>query len=218
MKTEQTAPHASESVPIIKFQQEKIIFLQRNSGRDHEMPNRWKKLLKTKISKYMSYLLRYNPENLKIDKDGFVNLKELLKKLNERFQVNEDLIREIVEKVNKKRFEIVGDKIRALYGHTIPVEAKLEEDKTTKKLFHGTTAEAASEILRTGLKPMKRRWVHLSPTIEIAVEVGLRRGRKPVILEVDAESARRDEGIKFYKATDKVYLCSYVPPKYTVSF
>jgi putative RNA 2'-phosphotransferase len=161
----------------------------------------------------MSYLLRHNPENLKIDEDGFVNLNELLEKLNERFQVDENLIREIVEKSDKERFEIVGGKIRALYGHSIPVEVKLEEDKTMKRLFHGTTVEATFEILRTGLKPMKRRWVHLSPTIQIAMEVGLRRTRKPVILEVDAESARKDK-IKFYKATDKVYLCSYVPPKY----
>jgi len=60
---------------------------------------------------------------------------------------------------------------------------------------------------------MRRRWVHLSPTIEIAREVGSRRAFNPAILEVDAEAARKD-GIKFYRATDKVYLCREVPPKY----
>jgi putative RNA 2'-phosphotransferase len=177
------------------------------------MPSRQEKCLKTKISKYMSYLLRHNPENLKMDKDGFVNLKELLRKLNERFQVDENFIREIAEKSDKKRFELVGDKIRALYGHTITVEIKFEEDKTMKRLYHGTTADAAYKILKTGLKPMKRKWAHLSPTIEVAMEVGLRKARKPVILEIDAEAARKDK-IRFYKATDKVYLCDYVPPKY----
>lgn len=161
----------------------------------------------------MSYLLRHNPENLNMDRNGFVSLKELLKKLNERFQVDEKLIREIIEKSDKKRFEVVGDKIRAIYGHTLPVEIQFEEDKTTRRLYHGTTAEAASEILKTGLKPMKRRWVHLSPTMEIAMEAGLRRTRKPVILEIDAEAARKD-GIRFYRATDKVYLCKHLPPKY----
>jgi putative RNA 2'-phosphotransferase len=161
----------------------------------------------------MSYLLRHNPENLNINEDGFVSLKELLKKLNERFQIDENLIREIVEKSDKKRFEIVGDKIRAIYGHTMPVEIRFEEDKTIKRLYHGTTADAALKILKNGLNPMKRRWVHLSPTIEIAMEVGLRRTRKPVILEIDVEAARKDR-VRFYKATDKVYLCSYVPPKH----
>ncbi|MEM3726187.1 MAG: RNA 2'-phosphotransferase [Candidatus Bathyarchaeia archaeon] len=177
------------------------------------MPHKHETCSKIKISKYISYLLRHNPKNLNMDKSGFVSLKELLKKLNERFQVDEKLIREIIEKSDKKRFEIIGDKIRAIYGHTIPVEIQFEEDKTIKRLYHGTRAEAASEILKTGLKPMKRRWVHLSPTMEIAMEVGLRRTRKPVILEIDAEAARKD-GIRFYRATDKVYLCEHLPPKY----
>lgn len=177
------------------------------------MPHKHETHSKTKISKYMSYLLRHNPENLNMDKNGFVSLKGLLEKLNERFQVDENLICEIVEKSDKKRFEIVGDKIRAIYGHTIPVEIQFEEDKTIKKFYHGTTAEAASEILKTGLKPMKRRWAYLSPGMETALEVGLRRTRKPVILEIDAEAARKD-GIRFYKATDKVYLCKYLPPNY----
>ncbi len=161
----------------------------------------------------MSYLLRHNPENLEMDKNGFVNLNELLNKVRQRFPVNEDFIREIVQKSNKRRFEIVGEKIRALYGHTIPVEIQLEEDKTVKKLYHGTTAEAASKILKNGLKPMKRRWVHLSPTVKIAKEVGLRRTENPVILEIDAEAARKDK-IRFYKATEKVSLCKHVPPKH----
>ena len=60
---------------------------------------------------------------------------------------------------------------------------------------------------------MKRRWVHLSPTPEIARRVGLRRTSRPAILEIDVERARKD-GLKFYKATDEVYLCNYIPPKY----
>ena len=139
--------------------------------------------------------------------------KELLEKIREHFQVDKRLVFEIVEKSDKKRFEIVEDKIRALYGHTIPITVELEEDKKVKILYHGTTPGAASRILIVGLKPMKRRSVHLSPAIEMAREVGLRRTQKPVVLEIDAEVARKD-GIKFYKATDKVYLCKDVAPRY----
>jgi len=172
-----------------------------------------KRNLKVKVSRYMSYLLRHNPENLKMDSQGFVDLDQLLKKLKERFAVDKNFILEIVEKSERKRFEVVGNRIRALYGHTIPVKLKLEEDRNVKVLYHGTTAEAASKILKEGLKPMNRKWVHLSPTIEIAKEVGQRRTEKPVILEINAQKARK-EGIKFYKATEKVYLCKYVAPKY----
>lgn len=169
--------------------------------------------LQLKVSRYMSYLLRHNPGNLKIDKYGFANIDELLARLKERFKIDVDLILEIVEKSERKRFEIVGNKIRALYGHTIPIESELREDKRVVRLYHGTTGEAAQTILETGLKPMERRWVHLSPTIEVAMQVGLRRTRKPVVLEIDVEAARRD-GIRFYKVTDAVYLCSWVPCKY----
>jgi len=169
--------------------------------------------LKVKISKYMSYLLRHNPENLKMDRHGFVSLDQLVEKIKERFQVDKNLILKIVEESNRKRFEIVEDKIRALYGHTIDVELALEEDEKVKVLYHGTTPNTASEILRVGLKPMRRKWVHLSPTIKIAEEVGLRRTQRPVVLEINAEAARKN-GVKFYKASDKVYLCNGLSPKY----
>ena len=170
--------------------------------------------LKTRISKYMSYLLRHNPENLKIDEYGFVDFSELLQKIREKFpNADEPLIMEIVEKSEKKRFEMRDRRIRALYGHSIPIKLRLREDSSVKILYHGTTPEAAKNILKDGLKPMRRRWVHLSPTPEIARRVGLRRTSHPVILEIDAEKARED-GVKFYRATEEVYLCDYISPKY----
>ena len=39
--------------------------------------------LKVKVSRYMSYLLRHNSENLEIDEEGFVDLDKLLGKLRE---------------------------------------------------------------------------------------------------------------------------------------
>jgi len=169
--------------------------------------------LRVKVSRYMSYLLRHNPENLKMDERGFVSLDEIAKKIKERFDVDEAFILKVVKKSDRERFEIVGDKIRALYGHTINVQLELEEDNKVKVLFHGTTPSAASQILKTGLKPMKRRWVHLSPTIEIAKEVALRRTQTPVILEINAEAARKD-GVKFYKASNRVYLSDSLSAKY----
>jgi len=170
--------------------------------------------IKTRISKYMSYLLRHNPEDLKIDNEGFVQLNELLSKVKARYPVaDRKLLMSIIHESDRKRFEIVDDKMRALYGHTIDVKMNLREDNQVIVLYHGTTPEAACEIMKTGLKPMRRKWVHLSPTKEIAFEVGKRRTRIPAILTIDVLKARSN-GIKFYKATDKVYLCQHVPAKY----
>ncbi len=163
----------------------------------------------------MSYLLRHNPENLNIDRHGFVDVDQLLVKLRKRFPISKDLVFEVVEESDRRRFEIVGNKIRALYGHTIPIQLEFEEDRTIRVLYHGTTSEAAAKILTEGLKPMKRRWVHLSPTIGIAIEVGMRRTKNPVILKIDVEAARKC-GLIFYKATDKVYVCGAILPRYIV--
>jgi putative RNA 2'-phosphotransferase len=169
--------------------------------------------LKTRVSKYMSYLLRHNPQNLRMDLEGFVDIDELLPKLRLRYPVDKTLVVDVAEMSDKKRFEIRGNKIRALYGHSIPVRLEHEEDKVVRILHHGTTEAAARRILKEGLEPMRRRSVHLSPTIEGAIQVGMRRTKHPVVLEINAEAARHD-GFKFYKATDGVYLSRSVPPEY----
>lgn len=170
--------------------------------------------LRIKVSRYVSYLLRHNPEDLEMDNEGFAELDQLLSKLRRRFPtINKKLLLEMVEPSERRRFEIAGDKIRALYGHTIDVHVHLKEDTQIERLYHGTTTEAAEQILEKGLQPMKRRWVHLSPTKEIAYEVGKRRTDSTVILIIDVTEAR-SHGLQFFRATDKVYVCKHVPANY----
>ncbi len=174
--------------------------------------------LKVRVSKYVSYLLRHSPEDLEMNDEGFVELDNLLSKVRRRFPaVDRDLLTEIVEHAERKRFEIVENKIRALYGHTINVHINLQEDKQIVRLYHGTTPQAAKEILEKGLRPMRRRWVHLSPTEETARELGKRRTNSPVVLVIDAPEAR-SQGVRFFRVTDKVYVCKYVPAKYIKMF
>jgi len=166
------------------------------------------------VSKYVSYLLRHNPKDLEMDNDGFVDLDEFVSKVKKRFPtLDRNRLIKMVEESERKRFEIVDNKIRALYGHTTPVYVHLKEDKQIAWLYHGTTPQAAKEILKKGLQPMRRRWVHLSLTEEIAREVGKRRTNNPVVLVINASEAR-SAGIRFYRATDKVYVCKHVPAKY----
>ncbi|MFQ5759201.1 MAG: RNA 2'-phosphotransferase [Candidatus Bathyarchaeia archaeon] len=165
------------------------------------------------MSRFMSYLLRHDPRGLQMDERGFVRLDDLLRRVRERYDVDEAFIRDIAYAGEKTRFQIVNGKIRALYGHTIDVEMDLSEDESVEVLYHGTTAESASKILERGLRSMRRRWVHLSTTRETAREVGGRRTPNPVILVIDAEEARRD-GVRFLKATDRVYLSKRIPSRY----
>ena len=169
--------------------------------------------LKVEVSRFMSYLLRHNPKGLRMNAGGFLRLDDLLRKIRERYDVDEAFIRDIICSEDKPRFQILDGKIRALYGHTVDVEIDLPEDESVDVLYHGTTAEAASKILKKGLRSMKRKWVHLSTTKDTATGVGERRTPNPVILVIDAAKARRD-GIRFYKATDRVYLSKTIPSKY----
>ena len=119
----------------------------------------------------------------------------------------------IIANSDKTRFEIQGDRVRALYGHTIPMHISKEPIVPPAILYHGTTHKAAQIILKDGLKPMKRQYVHLSVDTDTAVQVGKRRDSDPVIQKIDAAKAHSD-GVKFYKGNDKVVLADYIPPEY----
>lgn len=161
----------------------------------------------------MAFLLRHDPKDMEISRDGFVNLSELLKLLRKRFPwIDESYIRQLVKEDEKERYEIVGEKIRARYGHSIDVELSFPLAELDK-LYHGTSKAMAEKILQEGIKSMGRRKSHLSVSIEEATEVGRRKTHDPVILEVDAGKAIK-KGVRIEKASKKVYTADYVPPKF----
>lgn len=176
------------------------------------------------LSKFLSLVLRHKPDilDLHMDMEGFVNVKELLAKIRQKKTfswVSFDDIKLLVETDGKHRFELIergGEYfIRARYGHSKSLKVKIRYTPMTgiKYLYHGTNAKVLPWILKEGLRPMNRKYVHLSPTPEDALIVARRRRGKPVILLIDAESFMKDGGV-IYKATDKVYLAEYIPPKY----
>lgn len=169
----------------------------------------------TGLSKYLSYVLRHHPEeaNLELDEEGFAELEDVLDALEhtEHSWATREAIETLIENSEKRRFEIRGERIRALYGHSIGVEID-QAEKPPKKLYHGTSPHSLSSIMEDGLKPMDRQYVHLSLSEEEAIEVGKRHHPEPKILEIDALSAWED-GIKFYKRGD-LYLSESIPPKY----
>ncbi|MHA1589924.1 MAG: RNA 2'-phosphotransferase [Candidatus Njordarchaeales archaeon] len=178
------------------------------------------------LSKFLSLLLRHRPDilDLKMRRDGFVNARELIKKIKRRpgfGWVTIDDIKLLVTNDPKQRFELKYEEgellIRARYGHSrslpIRIQYKPIQLGEVKYLYHGTRADVLPWILREGLKPMARKYVHLSPSPEDAIEVAKRRKGKPVILQIDVESFLKNGG-KIWKATDKVYLAKEIPPKY----
>ena len=167
-----------------------------------------------RASKTLSYLLRHNPEDLDMDKNGWVMVDDVLKKLNITFKELE----EIVETNDKKRFSFDDTltKIRANQGHSIDVDVELKEVEPPEYLYHGTAPSYVHEILKSGgLSKMKRNHVHLSSDEKTAFNVGKRHSKylDPAIFIVDSEEMYKD-GFKFYLSENGVWLTEYVPKKY----
>ena len=164
-------------------------------------------------SRKISYLLRHNPEDLKMDKEGWVSVNDLLVKL--KISLND--LENIVENNVKKRFAFDKDKIkiRANQGHSnkLKLEIKFNEVQFPKTYYHGTAEINVKSILNNGITPRTRDMVHLSKDIETAKKVALRHGRNFKILSVDGNQMKRDR-LKIYESENGVILVDYVSPKY----
>jgi len=166
-----------------------------------------------KISKFLSYILRHNPYQfkLKLDRYGFADLDEVLKILKKKFpQIEKNELEELVYEDKQSRFQIKGNKIRARYGHSIDVKPFSNNKDIPQILYHGTSRKNLNSILKEGLKPQKRKFVHLSLEIEEAKRVGKRKDLNPVILKIDVKKAKK-EGVRFW-CEEKVVLATPIPP------
>ncbi len=171
------------------------------------------------LSKVISYALRHQPGKfgLTLDEAGWVPVDDLLKALRARRQEWRELVRDdllsMMRQANKQRYEIAGDKIRAIYGHSIAEKIQHTPETPPNLLYHGTSPDAAALILRDGLKPMARQYVHLSTDEKTAYLTGHRKAPQPVILVIQAGAAHRD-GIAFYHGNEDVWLADLIPPQY----
>ena len=172
-----------------------------------------------KLSKTISYILRHHPEeyNVVLDKDGFARIDNLLDAINFKKEFNKKItledIKYILYNSDKKRWEVVGDNIRAYYGHSFENEIEHEEKAPPDILYHGTTHEALERILSEGLLPMDRQFVHLSEDEETAAIVGKRRDKDPIVLIIDSKRAY-EEGIKFMCENNHIWLSKKIDKKY----
>jgi len=173
---------------------------------------------RVKLSKLVSGILRHFPESfgVHLDREGFVEIEELIKAIKRSRRSYSWLTREHVIALvlldPKGRFELLNNRIRARYGHSVKAEIKYEEDRSVKILYHGTTERRARSILKTGIKPMKRKKVHLTSSLEEAWQNAKRWKERPAVIVVDADALREKE-IKVLKAGKYVYVVDIVPPQ-----
>ncbi|WP_353711750.1 RNA 2'-phosphotransferase [Arthrobacter sp. K5] len=152
---------------------------------------------RSEISRVLSHALRHAPSEygLALDPQGWAPVSELLRALHRLGQewesVDVTTIREVLEASQKKRHQLGEGRIRALYGHSIPLQAQYEPTPPPPVLFHGTARATVPAIRVSGILPMQRQYVHLAETVEQGRQVGMRKDRNPAILTVDTVSPRQ---------------------------
>lgn len=167
-------------------------------------------------SKFLSLILRHKPQlvGLELDEHGWADVEDLIRRVNRKRQLDLPTLEQIVATDEKQRYSFSADSklIRANQGHSIPVDVELEELEPPEILYHGTARRYGSSIITQGLLKMSRLYVHLSSDVETAEKVGRRHG-KPIIFRV--ESLRMfNDGYKFYRSVNGVWLTEHVPAKY----
>ena len=114
-----------------------------------------------KVSKFLSLVLRHKPERIELllDQGGWAKVDELLLKANQAgVSLNKDLLQWLVDNNDRQRFSFCQDRqrIRANYGHSLPVDLDFAPSKPPEFLFHGTATRFVESIKRQGLVPRKR--------------------------------------------------------------
>ncbi len=172
---------------------------------------------KKNTSVFLALVLRHKPDaaGITLDAHGWADVSALLSGMTAAgYPADRSILEEIVRTDAKQRYAFNEDhtKIRANQGHSVAVDLELKPVNPPEYLWHGTASRFLESILREGLKPMSRQYVHLSPDTETAEKVGKRHG-KPVILQIAAQKMVQD-GFRFYRAENGVWLTDTVPPQY----
>lgn len=165
-----------------------------------------------KHSRFLSLILRHKPEvgNITLDAEGWVSVKDVLGALNHHVSpITRTQLDQLVLENDKQRFAFNErrDKIRANQGHSVDIDLALEPQTPPDTLYHGTKQSFLGLILRDGICAMKRQHVHLSATIDTAINVAGRRGGDSVILTVDTSACPGP----FYMSANGVWLTDTVP-------
>ncbi len=168
----------------------------------------------TKLSKFLSLVLRHEPGSigLTLDQQGWTLIDHLIECASRHGMVfDRELLGTIVRESDKQRFAISedGHMIRANQGHSVEVELGYTATTPPAVLYHGTAEKHLPSIREKGLIKGDRHHVHLSADSDTAFRVGQRHG-KPVVLLVDS-GRMAEEGAIFFQSTNGVWLTDHVP-------
>jgi putative RNA 2'-phosphotransferase len=164
----------------------------------------------------LQYVLGHHPDEFGLvpDEDGFVSKKELIQALHEEDGwtfVRESHLQPINLEINKFGIEITDKMIRIDPECTKLVLGSRPEAVPPPLLYFGAGRKAYPSILEHGLVPSRSPWVALYAENDMALRVGQRREREPILLTILAERAYQ-RGTRFFSLSEKVFLVEKLAP------
>ncbi len=164
----------------------------------------------------MVYILGHNPDEFGLvpDADGYLTFKELLWALHEEpgwGYVRQANLNEVLIGKDRSLFEVTEHRIRSL-DRRWDLDIETSVDFLPKLLYVTVRRRAHLHALEKGLRSGQGNFLVLSPDEDMALRIGQRKDRSPVLLEVRAEKARA-EGILFH-AFGRLYLAREIPPRF----
>ena len=171
------------------------------------------------LGRIMAGVLRHFPEKLGVvvDGHGWVDISEFVEAVSDNRSgfhwLRDHHIEAIALTDPKGRYQIDGGMIRATYGHTIDINLDDLPLAEIDEFFYPVTEEEIDIILENGLNPIDRKYVHLSGSLEKAIEAGKVRTEEPLILRIDGKKAM-ENGVKIYHAGKDVYVTERIDAAY----
>ena len=170
------------------------------------------------LSRLMVYILGNRPDEsgLVPDREGYVDMKELLKALHEEPNmgyVRESHVKEVLLWDKDKNFQIEGKKIRHAKANPYSFNENQGMVVPPKILFKGVKRKAYPHILKFGLLPGNKEYVSMAKDKDFAIRIAKRIDHKPVLLEIKAGSAMK-KGVNIIPFGDYLFLAENVPAEF----
>jgi putative RNA 2'-phosphotransferase len=171
----------------------------------------------TRLSRLVALVLRHRPDEvgIQLDAAGFAPVEELAVALATQSGwesvAAEDL--RALAAADPRRYELRDGRMRARYGHTVPLEQAGEPAVPPEWLYYGAGSVEMTEIQREGLRPTTRIRVHLSTSPLVASEIGRRHADDAAVIVIFARRAA-DSGVEFRQAGPALFLSPSVPAEF----
>ncbi len=168
-----------------------------------------------KLQKFLTYVLCHSPDEFGIflDEDGSIAIKELLWAIKEEegwSYIRESHLRDLILLGFEVPYRLEGKKVIIQDGLPKPYYPVEEPPRV---LYHSARLKACYHIYKHGLKAAGRPYLPLARTRELALRIGRRRDKNPLLLEISAREAFF-EGIIFRAHGTHMFLAEEVPSRF----